>query len=156
VFAGFWLRDEASARQWASRVLVAIPIALLVMIGGLLWIHLWPDSIRADLRSDFSSWRYWWRHPFVAAGLTLALLSIAGWLHRSTAAGRRRLPTRIGALAAGTWLVLAVMLWASAWAGERARRDYERALRAASADPVGALLGPEADGGLRELRRWQP
>jgi hypothetical protein len=156
VFGWSWLRCRGGVARRIRLVLSAIGLALIVAIGGVLWIHLWPDAIRADLRRDFSSWRYWWRHPFLAAGLTLALVLAGALLQRAAFTGRARWAARLGAVAAGTWLVLAAMLWGSAWAGELARRDYERALRAAYEDPVAALVGPGADRALTELRRWNP
>jgi hypothetical protein len=154
---GSWLAGRANQPRGARLALQALGAGALVVVGGLLWFHLWPESLREDLRADFSSWRYWWRHPFAAAGLTLALLLLAGGLRwGSSPAGGSRFVARSGAAAAGTWLLLAVILWGSAWAGELARRDYERARRAAGEDTVAAVLGPGAERALSELRRWNP
>jgi MFS family permease len=63
-----WLRRRD--RRRSGFMLRAIVCVLLVTGAGLAWIHWWPDAVREDLRGDFSSLRYWWRHPFLAAGLT--------------------------------------------------------------------------------------
>jgi len=137
-------------------MLRAIVSVLLVTGVGLAWIHWWPDAVREDLRGDFSSWRYWWRHPFVAAGLTLALVFAGGLLQRSTSGGQSGFLARVGVVGAGVWLLLAVLLLGGALAGEFARRDYERATRGAYADPIAAVAGAEADGLLAGLRQWEP
>ena len=144
-----WLGNRADQPRGAWLALQAIGVALIVTVGGLLWIHFWPESIRQDLRCDFSSLRYWWRHPFAAAGLALVLLLAVGLVQRRCG----RLAARMGAVAAGTWLLLAVVLWSSAWTGELVRRDYERALRAAYEDPVAAVLGPGAEVGFLDASR---
>ncbi len=151
-----WPGDRPALMNRARFALSVLGLAALITAGGMLWIKLWPESINHDLRSDFSSPRYWWRHPFAAAGLTLALLLAGGLLRRRAPSGESRYAPRLGTLAAGTWLVLAALLWCSTWVGERARRDYEHALRAAYDDPVAALLGPDAESALAELRRWDP
>jgi hypothetical protein len=139
------------------RVMLYAAIVVLVVVGAALaWIQLWPDSVREDLRADFSSVRYWWRHPFVAAGLTLTLVFVAGLLQRAPSGGKSHFLAHAGAVAAAAWLMLAVVLWSSAIAGESARRDYERATRAAHADEVAAMIGPDADRLLAGLREWQP
>ncbi len=156
LFNWSWLGDRPAVVHRARLALYVIGLSVIVTIGGILWIHLWPESIHHDLRSDFSSLRYWWRHPFAAAGLTLALLLAGGLVRRRAPAGGSRYAPRLGAIAVGTWLVLAAMLWSSAWVGEHARRDYERALRTAYEDPVAAVLGFDAESALAELRRWEP
>ena len=156
LFGWSWVRNREAAVGRAWLALCGISAALLVTIGGLLWVHLRPDSIRADLRSDFSALRYWWRHPFVAAGLTLIVLLVMGRLRASASNVKRLFSARLGAATAGTWLVLALVLWSSAWVGERARRDYERATRAAYQNPVAALTGSDAERMLASLRRWEP
>ncbi len=156
LFSWSWLRSRNVAPRGHQLALYAIFPALIVIIVGLMWIHLLPDSIREDLRRDFSSMHYWWRHPFVAAGITLALVLAAGLLQRSASGGKSNFPARLGAVAAGTWLVLAVMLWGSAWAGELARRDYERATWIAYKDPVAAMAGRDTERLLTGLRNWKP
>ena len=156
LFGWSWVRNREAATGRARLALCGISAALLVMIGGVLWVRLRPDSIRADLRSDFSAVHYWWRHPFVAAGLTLIVLLVMGRLRASASSVKRLFPARLGAAAAGAWLVIAVMLWGCAWAGERARRDYERATRAAYEHPIAALTGSDAESMLARLRRWEP
>jgi hypothetical protein len=52
--------------------------------------------------------------------------------------------------------MLAIVLWGSALAGESARRDYERATRAAYDDVIEATVGPDAERLLEKLREWQP
>jgi hypothetical protein len=61
----------------------------------------------------------------------------------------------MGVVGAATWLLLAVLLLGSAIAGEFARRGYEQATGAAYADPIAAVAGPQADGLLDRLRRWE-
>lgn len=156
LFGWAWLNGPHPVMSRTRLVLYVIGSAAIVTAGGILWISLWPESTRHDLRSDFSSLRYWWRHPFGAAGLTLAVLLVSGLVRRRAPGGGPRYAARVGAAAAGTCLVLAALLWSSAWAGERARREYERALRAAHEDPVAAMLGSDAAGALSELRRWEP
>jgi hypothetical protein len=151
-----WVRQRQAATGRARLALCGFSAALIVTIGGVLWVHLRPDSIRADLRSDFSALYYWWRHPFVAAGLTLIVLLVMGRLQASASSVKRRFPARLGAAAAGTWLVLALMLWSCAWVGERARRDYELATRAAYQHPMEAVTGSDAESMLARLRRWEP
>ncbi len=150
----WWLRRRD--RRRSGFMVRAIISVLLVTGAGLAWIHWWPDAVREDLRGDFSSLRYWWRHPFLAAGLTLALVLAAGLLQRPAAGGQSGFLARAGVIGAGTWLLLAVLLWGSAIAGEFARRDYERATRAVQANAIAAMAGPQADTLLDRLRQWEP
>jgi len=156
LFGWSWVRNREAATGRVRLALYAVSAALLVTIGGVLWVHLRPDSICADLRSDFSAVHYWWRHPFVAAGMTLIVLLVMGRLRVSASSVKRHFPARLGVAAVGAWLVLALMLWGCAWAGERARRDYERATRAAYQHPIAALTGSDAESMLARLRRWGP
>ncbi|MFQ5807043.1 MAG: hypothetical protein ACE5I3_11405 [Phycisphaerae bacterium] len=134
----------------------AIVVAGIVTVAGAAWVYLWPESVREDLRGDFSSLRYWWHHPFVAAGLTLILVLAGGLLERLPPGRTSDFLARLGTVAAGTWLVLGLALWGSAIAGEFARRDYERVTRAAHEDAVTAMIGPEAEHHLAALRQWEP
>lgn len=151
-----WLgrgRSSVGRRRLALNATIVVTIVIGI---GLAWIYLWPDSIREDVRGDFSQLRFWWRYPLAAAGLTLTFTLAAGLLQRSPSDGQSRFVARLGAVAGGTWLVLAVMLWGSAIAGESARRDYEQATRAAQEDAVAALVGSDAERLLTRLRRWEP
>lgn len=151
-----WLGHGRSSVRRRQLTVSAIVAGLIAIGVGLAWIYLWPDSIREDVRGDFSRLRLWWRFPIAAAGLTLALILAAGLLQRSASGGKSRLAPRLGAVAAVAWLLLAVTLWCSAIAGEFARRDYEQATRAAQEDAVAALVGPDAERLLTRLRRWEP
>ncbi len=125
-----------------------------VLVAGLVWIGARPEQIRADFRADFSALRYWPVSPLLAGGLTAALLLVASRVTRG--AGKRR-AQRLGGVAAGAWLLLAVALWAAAIASDAARRDYEQATAVACRDPIVAVLGEsEATGLLAPLRAWQP
>jgi hypothetical protein len=156
LFARAWLGRGPTIIRAGSLLLRSLVVVLLLIGAGLAWMHFWPNSIRHDLRADFSSLHYWWRHPFVAAGLALALVLATGRLRRRRTGGSVRYRARLGAAAAGTWLVLAVVLWGSAVAGELARREYERATRVACEDVIATLVGRDADRLLTRLRNWEP
>jgi hypothetical protein len=150
-----WLghgRSSAGRRPTMSAVIAG----LVVVVAGLAWLWLRPDSVREDLRGDFSRLTYWWRFPFVGAGLTLLLLLGAGILRRSPPGGKSRYVARLGSVAARTWLVLAVALLGTLVAGELARRDFERATRAACDDTIAARIGADGEALLVDLRRWEP
>lgn len=151
-----WLSRGRAAVGGRRLALHAPLVAVLVSGAGVAWILVWPEWIHADLRADFSSFHYWWRHPFVAAGLTLALVIVAGLLPPLVSGGRVQASARLGAIAVETWLMLGVILWCSVTAGEFARRDYERATRAAHQDAFAAIAGPDAERSLARLRRWEP
>jgi hypothetical protein len=156
VLAWAGLPRRRLAARGGRLILHAVVVAVLLTVAGLVWIYGRPDAVRADLRADFSSLRYWWRHPFVAAGLTLGLLLIAAVLQRRVTDGKSPWLARVGLAAAATWLVLAAALWGSAIAGERARRGYERAARAAREDAIATTIGPRSEQALAALRRWRP
>lgn len=155
VLAWAWIRRGGPVVRAGGLLMRSLIVACVVLVGGSAWIWLWPDSVRGDLRGDFSRFQYWWRHPFLAAALTLALVLAAALLQRAPEGRESRLVARLGAIAAGTWLMLALTLWGSAIADEIARRGYERDTRAAYEDSVGAMAGADAEGLLTRLRRWE-
>jgi len=142
----------------AGRTVVphALLVALLVTGTGLVWVHFEPDSVRVDLRGDFSAFRYCWQHPFIAAGATIALILATTLLHRPASGGQSLMLPRLGSVAAGAWLVLAVVLWCSVGAGGLAQRTYERATRMAREDAITAAIGPDAERWPAALRQWEP
>ncbi len=149
-----WLFRAIAPPNDRRMFLAGAAAAIVVAVGGILWIALRPDLIRADFRADCSALRYCPVSPLVAALLVLVLIAVASRLTRKTAGGRAH---RLGAVAAGTWLMLAVTLWGAAIAAEAARRDYERATAAACNAPLAALLGEtQATSLLAPLRAWQP
>ena len=152
----WWIREDNPASSRARRGLVCAILAAIVLCCGLAWVHAYPESVRADLRADFSSMYYWPAHPFLAGGLTLGLVLAAGVLQLRAAGGQSRLVARCGAIAAGTGLLLSVLLWGGALAGERARHDYEHATRAAAEELAVTPGGAESERLLDDLRRWEP
>jgi len=140
----------------ATLVWGALLVGALVVLGGLGAVWLWPDWLRTDLRGDFSSLRYLWRHPFVAAGIALVGLLLAALLRPGPRAGKSTFASRLGAAGAGAWLLLAVGLWAAATAGQIAHSRCERAIRAACEDSISAVAGPHAQRLLARLHDWEP
>jgi len=136
---------------WATSTFAA----LTVMLCGLLWIHLRPESIWHDLRSDGDGIRYWWRHPFIAAAVALAALFAGGVVARRRAEGGTRL-TSWAATALLSWCILATSLIGTGLTAEHARVRYEQADAPRAVDPIKTLGGAQADKLLDGVRAWQP
>jgi hypothetical protein len=175
-FAWFWLGTTGPRPGWKPIVAGALGIALLLGGVGATRSILWPESVRAETRGllalavewgqgdsgadtvSVESWAYSRAgvHALFAAGLVLAGVTVVALLQGRRSGGKWPWRTRLGASAGWTWLLLVLVLWGAAIAGEAARREYEAATRAACEDAVAAVIGPESDRLLDGLRRWEP
>ena len=156
ILTGVRIARRGANSAWRRAWLGAAVATLLVLAGGLAWIVLTPEAMRADFRSDFSSLQYTWRHPFIAGGAALLLTALAALLRRRDESGKDGFPAR---WKAGVWLLfcgLTVALLAGVLIGERARRGYERELRTAYDNPIVAVLGQDGEQRLDRLRQWTP
>jgi hypothetical protein len=169
----FWLASAAAAAAllslilgwfWLGRGGIAVPIrsaalrgvlsASMILAAGLAWLLFAPGSVREDLRSDGSAVRYWWKLPMVAAATVFAVLLLPDRMAGKTNPAQRR--ARRGAAAVITWLILSAALCLGALPAARHELAMQRAIRAASADPIAAVSGPPAEALLESLREWQP
>lgn len=150
----FWLGRHRAAVPVRSAALRGVLSVFLILAAGQAWLLLAPGSVREDLRSDGSAVRYWWKLPMVAAGTVFAVLVLPYRLTRKIHPAERR--ARTGATAVMTWLVLSVAQCVGAALATRHEQALQHALRAACADPVAAVSGPQAESLLESLWQWQP
>jgi len=152
----FWAwRAQADAAS-RSTVFLAGAAAAVIICGGMLWLHFFPEAVREDFRRDFSSLINWPRRLFLASGITLLAVVAAGLLHRSERSVKSSLAARTGAIATGAWCVLALATLAGAWTGRNAQMKYQVITRAVLENPVELMCGAESERLLESLRRQQP
>ena len=145
-----------STTPWRDIWPAACIAAVIVLAGGLAWYYLTPGAVRADFRSDFSSLRYTWRHPFLAGGLALLISMLAELLRVRGGSVKHGFFARWEPATWMLWGGLMAMLLVSLWAGEKKRQSYERELRAACENPIVAVLGQDGEQRLDRLRQWTP
>ncbi|MEP0846914.1 MAG: hypothetical protein HRF50_08850 [Phycisphaerae bacterium] len=157
VLAGWcWLTDRGRWNGAPRAALVALLATVVLCAGSMILAALPLDSLAEELRRDFSSPRYWWRHPFVAAALTLLMLAVAPLVRRRAADAR---PSRLGALGAGATLftlMLSAALAATCGIASVALERYESSAGVADSRSVETVLGDNAERLLVALRAWTP
>ncbi len=136
-----WLlrpRVELGFRAIAARGAV---LAVVMLLVGLAFVLAATEWMRVDLRRDWSTPLYWWRHPFVAGGAAMLLLVVLAGIGRGGAAGRVQ---RVGATALVGWLLLGGAAFGAVRLVESARVAYEAALeKQLGGDSAAALVGAE-------------
>lgn len=151
-----WLTGRGRLIRVARAALVGLLATAALCVGSAVFAALPLDWLAEELRRDFASPRYWWRHPFVAAAMTLLALAIAPLLRPREVQNR---PSWLGAVGAGaillTLMLSIVLVPASRFAGS-AMDLYEARTGAAEARMLDTVLGSEAERPLAALRAWTP
>lgn len=147
LFGRFWIRRRAAGPRWGPLLAVALVPAGLCVLHGFVWQWAIGAALTDDLRRDLPL------HPFyggVSAIVAIVLIAVIwGWRTKA------KLPATCGALAAATWLLLAVGVTVSAVAGRFALATYMDRSAAALANEYAALVGDDA-ATLQPLRDWNP
>jgi hypothetical protein len=133
-------------------------VTVVVVATGVLWLLFAPDTIREDFRRDWSltSLAEWWRHPLVSASLGIVLVLVAALIRRTPKGTKPTRLVRLGTGASATWLILAALGLVCTLVAKTAQKEYERATHAAALDPIGVVVGSDADRLLDGLRSWDP
>lgn len=157
VLAGWcWLTGPGRWNSAPRAAIVGALAAATLCIGSAVLAALPLDSLAEELRRDFSSPRYWWRHPLASAAMTLLALAIAPLIRRRAVEAK---PSWLGALGAGsvmlTLMLSVVLVAASRFAGD-AMDQYEARTGAAETRLLESVLGSAAERPVAALRAWTP
>lgn len=154
-FATLTARGRTVGLRWGGAA--GALVALGVLAGAWAWSAQPLDALNEELRRDFSSAAYGWRHPFLSAALALLTLVVAGVvrgvMRRGADAAHRLAAT--GMTGVLSTIVLAAALWAACGWASSALAALQRAT--ADAEPLHTVIpSGRTDEMLNSVSAWIP